>query len=101
MPIYPAPKARVISLPCLWTVQVVLSLVTLTGCRLPKSGGTANRALQHSGGESFQHVIMAQDESKFLVGSDAGYGFVGTFKDMVSKNKRVKPTYHCLLRRKS
>ncbi len=42
------------------------------------------------GGESFQHVIMAQDESKFLVGSDAGYGFVGTFKDMVSKNKAGK-----------
>ncbi|MBJ2130652.1 DNA topoisomerase IV subunit A [Alteromonas sp. IB21] len=42
------------------------------------------------GGESFQHVIMAHDESKFLVGSDAGYGFVGTFKDMVSKNKAGK-----------
>ena len=42
------------------------------------------------GGESFQHVIMAQDENKFLVGSDAGYGFVGTFKDMVSKNKAGK-----------
>ena len=42
------------------------------------------------GGESFQHAIMAQDDSKFLVGSDAGYGFVGTFKDMVSKNKAGK-----------
>ena len=42
------------------------------------------------GGESFEHVIMASDEAKFLVGSDAGYGFVGTFKDMVSKNKAGK-----------
>ncbi|AUC87084.1 DNA topoisomerase IV subunit A [Alteromonas sp. MB-3u-76] len=42
------------------------------------------------GGESFEHVIMASDDSKFLVGSDAGYGFVGTFKDMVSKNKAGK-----------
>lgn len=42
------------------------------------------------GGESFEHVIMASDDSKFLLGSDAGYGFVGTFKDMVSKNKAGK-----------
>jgi len=42
------------------------------------------------GGESFEHVIMAPDEAKFLVGSDAGYGFVGSFKDMVSKNKAGK-----------
>ncbi|MDO6567818.1 DNA topoisomerase IV subunit A [Alteromonas sp. 1_MG-2023] len=42
------------------------------------------------GGESFEHVIMASDEAKFLIGSDAGYGFVGTFKDMVSKNKAGK-----------
>lgn len=42
------------------------------------------------GGESFEHVIMASDEAKFLVGSDAGYGFLGTFKDMVSKNKAGK-----------
>ena len=33
---------------------------------------------------------MASDDSKFLVGSDAGYGFLGTFKDMVSKNKAGK-----------
>ncbi|NDV92096.1 DNA topoisomerase IV subunit A [Alteromonas sp. 345S023] len=42
------------------------------------------------GGESFEHVLMAADDAKFLVGSDAGYGFVGTFKDMVSKNKAGK-----------
>jgi topoisomerase-4 subunit A len=42
------------------------------------------------GGESFEHVLMAADDTKFLVGSDAGYGFVGTFKDMVSKNKAGK-----------
>lgn len=41
-------------------------------------------------GESFEHVLMAQDEAKFLVGSDAGYGFLGTFKDMISKNKAGK-----------
>ena len=42
------------------------------------------------GGESFEHVIMAADDDKFLLGSDAGYGFVGTFKDMISKNKAGK-----------
>lgn len=42
------------------------------------------------GGENFEYVIMAQDDTKFLMGSDAGYGFVGTFSDMVSKNKAGK-----------
>jgi topoisomerase-4 subunit A len=41
-------------------------------------------------GESFAAVIMADDESKFLLSSDAGYGFVGKFADMVSRNKNGK-----------
>lgn len=42
------------------------------------------------GGESFEHVLMADDETKYLIASDAGYGFVGKFADMVSKNKAGK-----------
>ncbi len=42
------------------------------------------------GGETFQHVIMGQDEQRYLVASDAGYGFVGKFADMISKNKAGK-----------
>ena len=42
------------------------------------------------GGENFEHVLMADDEQMFLVASDAGYGFVGKFIDMVSKNKAGK-----------
>ncbi|MCC2617397.1 DNA topoisomerase IV subunit A [Aestuariibacter halophilus] len=42
------------------------------------------------GGELFQHVIMGKDDQRFLVTSDAGYGFVGTFADMISKNKAGK-----------
>ena len=42
------------------------------------------------GGESVQHVIMGADEQRYLVASDAGYGFVGNFADMVSKNKAGK-----------
>lgn len=42
------------------------------------------------GGETFQHVLMAADDTKYLMASDAGYGFLGTFKDMVSKNKAGK-----------
>jgi topoisomerase-4 subunit A len=41
-------------------------------------------------GEQFSHVVMAQDNQQFLIGSDAGYGFVGKFSDMVSKNKAGK-----------
>ena len=43
-----------------------------------------------STGEMFEQVVMADDETKFLLSSDAGYGFVGTFSDMVSRNKNGK-----------
>ncbi len=42
------------------------------------------------GGENVEHVLMASDEQKFLVASDAGYGFVSSFTDMVTKNKAGK-----------
>lgn len=41
-------------------------------------------------GQNFEKVVMAQDETKFLLSSDAGYGFVGAFADMVSRNKNGK-----------
>ena len=41
-------------------------------------------------GEQFEHVIMANESQKFLMASDAGYGFVGSFADMLSKNKAGK-----------
>lgn len=40
--------------------------------------------------EKFEHVIMASETQKFLMASDAGYGFVGSFADMLSKNKAGK-----------
>ena len=40
--------------------------------------------------EKFEHVIMATEQQKFLMASDAGYGFVGLFADMLSKNKAGK-----------
>jgi len=43
-----------------------------------------------SSGETFKHVLMASDDSKYLLVSDAGYGFVGSFADMVSRNKNGK-----------
>ncbi|WP_163312514.1 DNA gyrase C-terminal beta-propeller domain-containing protein, partial [Enterobacter cloacae] len=36
------------------------------------------------------HVLMAQDEQKYLMASDAGYGFICTFNDLVTKNKTGK-----------
>ncbi len=41
-------------------------------------------------GESFTHAIMGQDSQKFLLSSDSGYGFIGNFNDMVSRNKNGK-----------
>ena len=41
-------------------------------------------------GESFEKVLMADDETKYLLSSDAGYGFIGSFADMISRNKNGK-----------
>jgi len=43
-----------------------------------------------STGENFEQTLMAEDDVKYLLSSDAGYGFVGTFKDMISRNKNGK-----------
>jgi topoisomerase-4 subunit A len=43
-----------------------------------------------SQGENFSTVIMADDDRKYLLASDAGYGFIGSFADMVSRNKNGK-----------
>ncbi|WP_220718911.1 DNA topoisomerase IV subunit A [Agarivorans litoreus] len=41
-------------------------------------------------GELFSHVVMADDEQRYLIASDAGYGFIGKYADMLSKNKNGK-----------
>ena len=41
-------------------------------------------------GENFMYTLMADDENKFLLASDAGYGFITNFADMVSRNKNGK-----------
>lgn len=41
-------------------------------------------------GEQFLHTVMGADEQSYLIASDAGYGFIGKFVDMVSKNKAGK-----------
>jgi topoisomerase-4 subunit A len=42
------------------------------------------------GGKNVEHVIMGADDKQYLFGSDAGYGFVGKFFDMLSKAKAGK-----------
>ncbi|WP_102797710.1 DNA topoisomerase IV subunit A [Bowmanella denitrificans] len=42
------------------------------------------------GGENVEHVVMSNDDDQYLLASDAGYGFIGKFADMVSKNKAGK-----------
>ncbi|WP_133408046.1 DNA topoisomerase IV subunit A [Parashewanella tropica] len=41
-------------------------------------------------GELMQHVVMGDDSQCYLMASDAGYGFICQFKDMVSRNKSGK-----------
>jgi len=41
-------------------------------------------------GENFEHVLMADNQVQLLIASDAGYGFVASFEDLVSRNKAGK-----------
>jgi len=41
-------------------------------------------------GQTFVHSMMSDDDTKYLLVSDAGYGFVSSFTDMVSRNKNGK-----------
>ncbi|MGB1198278.1 MAG: DNA topoisomerase IV subunit A [Thalassotalea sp.] len=43
-----------------------------------------------SAGANFEHTLMADDECSYLLSSDAGYGFVGQFSEMISRNKNGK-----------
>ncbi len=45
---------------------------------------------QLSPGETIEHALMGEDGQCYLLASDAGYGFVGDYKDMVSRNKAGK-----------
>ncbi|MGM3173996.1 DNA topoisomerase IV subunit A [Dickeya lacustris] len=38
-------------------------------------------------GASVEQVLMAQDEQRFLLASDAGYGFICSFADLVARNR--------------
>lgn len=41
-------------------------------------------------GATIEHVLTAPEEEKYLLASDAGYGFICTFSDLVAKNKAGK-----------
>ncbi|TLU67289.1 DNA topoisomerase IV subunit A [Thalassotalea litorea] len=41
-------------------------------------------------GQNITQTVMADDEQPFLLASDSGYGFIGKFSDMVSRNKNGK-----------
>ncbi|MCX2943904.1 DNA topoisomerase IV subunit A [Rahnella perminowiae] len=41
-------------------------------------------------GATVEHVLMAADDQKLLMASDAGYGFVCTFNDLVARNRAGK-----------
>jgi topoisomerase IV subunit A len=41
-------------------------------------------------GESFDHVLLGDDKQTLLLASDAGYGFVAEYSDLLSRNKAGK-----------
>ncbi|PHM39867.1 DNA gyrase subunit A [Xenorhabdus mauleonii] len=41
-------------------------------------------------GASVEHLLMAKEDQKLLMASDAGYGFICTFSDLIAKNRAGK-----------
>ncbi|MEC4088588.1 DNA topoisomerase IV subunit A [Pseudoalteromonas rubra] len=41
-------------------------------------------------GTNFEHVVMGEEQSLYLMATDGGYGFIAEFNDLVSKNKNGK-----------
>ncbi|KZN60937.1 DNA topoisomerase IV subunit A [Pseudoalteromonas luteoviolacea CPMOR-1] len=41
-------------------------------------------------GVNFEHVVMGEEQELYLMATDAGYGFIAEFNDLVSKNKNGK-----------
>ncbi|KUM53429.1 DNA topoisomerase IV subunit A [Rheinheimera sp. EpRS3] len=41
-------------------------------------------------GESFDHVLLGEEKQALLLASDAGYGFVAEYSDLLSRNKAGK-----------
>ncbi|TCI04911.1 DNA topoisomerase IV subunit A [Corallincola luteus] len=41
-------------------------------------------------GETIEHVLMSSGGQRYLMASDAGYGFIGSFDSMVARNKNGK-----------
>lgn len=41
-------------------------------------------------GTTIEHLLMAADDQKLLMASDAGYGFICSFSDLVTKNRAGK-----------
>ncbi|MBD2814708.1 DNA topoisomerase IV subunit A [Xenorhabdus sp. Flor] len=41
-------------------------------------------------GASVEHLLMAKEDQRFLMASDAGYGFICTFNDLIAKNRAGK-----------
>ncbi|SFU85295.1 DNA topoisomerase IV subunit A [Xenorhabdus koppenhoeferi] len=41
-------------------------------------------------GASVEHLLTATEDQKFLMASDAGYGFICTFSDLMAKNRAGK-----------
>ncbi|MFP1528471.1 hypothetical protein ACLB1R_21700 [Escherichia coli] len=45
-------------------------------------------------GATVDHMLMESDDQKLLMASDAGYGFVCTFNDLVARNRAGKGFDH-------
>ena len=65
----------------------------LPGHTLPSARGQGEPAtgrLNLPSGALFTDVLMGADEQKILLGTDAGYGFIGKIGDLYTKNKAGK-----------
>ncbi len=68
---------------------------TITTHTLPSArsqGEPLTKRVNPPAGALYEAAMIDDDKALYLLASDAGYGFVATFKDMVSRNKAGKTT---------
>ena len=46
--------------------------------------------LSLSAGEQTRYVLLGNEQERYLIASDAGYGFICEYSDLISKNKNGK-----------
>ena len=71
-------------------MRVVPIAYRRTRCRPPGAKGSRSRAAQSSAGATFRGVLLGDADMRWLVASNAGYGFFVRLAELYSRNRAGK-----------